>query len=72
MALDQLDEKTETSLAAEADREEEEEDLELEAALLALSEDMAGPTEDVDLGALSPTEKRALLHCLRARLGVDY
>lgn len=46
-------------------------DMDVEAALLALSEDMgAGPTQDVDLSALSPTERQALLRYLRERLGI--
>ncbi len=45
-------------------------DLDVEAALLAVSEDLHGPTEDVDLSKLSPTEKQALLRYLRERLGL--
>lgn len=43
-------------------------DFDVEAALLALSEDLSGPTVDIDLGALSPAERRFVLHCLRERL----
>ena len=46
------------------------EDFDVEAALLAMSEDMGGPTTDVDLSALSPTERQALLRYLRERLGI--
>lgn len=53
-----------------ASLEDEEDDLTVEMALLAMSEDMSGPTEDVDLSTLSPMEKRALLRYLRAHLGV--
>ncbi len=49
---------------------EEEEGFDVEAALLALAEDLSGPTVDVDLSALSPTERRLVLHCLRERLGL--
>jgi hypothetical protein len=45
-------------------------DLDVEAALLAVSEDLHGPTQDVDLSKLSPTEKQALLRYLRERLGI--
>jgi hypothetical protein len=45
-------------------------DFDVEAALLAVSEDMGGPTTDVDLSALSPTERQALLRYLRERLGI--
>ena len=45
-------------------------DLDIETALLALSEDMSGPTVDVDVSGLSPAERRAVLHCLRERLGL--
>ncbi|MBC8102094.1 MAG: hypothetical protein H7Z41_05850 [Cytophagales bacterium] len=45
-------------------------EMDVEMALLALSaQDMGEPTEDLDLGALSPTEKRVLLDLLRKRLG---
>ena len=49
---------------------EDEEAIDIETALLALSEDMSGPTVDVDLGALSPVERGAVLRCLRERLGL--
>ena len=45
-------------------------DFDVEAALLAVSEDMGGPTTDVDLSALSLTERQALLRYLRERLGI--
>ena len=45
-------------------------DLDVETALLALAEDLSGPTVPVDLSALSPTERRLVLHCLRERLGL--
>lgn len=45
-------------------------EFDVEAALLALSEDMGGPMTDVDLSALSPTERQALLRYLRERLGL--
>lgn len=51
--------------------EEEDEDLDIETALLALLEDMSGPTVDVDLSALSPAERRIVLYYLRERLGLD-
>jgi hypothetical protein len=45
-------------------------DLDVEMALLTLSaQDMGEPTEDLDLNALTPTEKRVLLDLLRKRLG---
>jgi hypothetical protein len=45
-------------------------DLDVEMALLTLSaQDMGEPTEDLDLSALTPTEKRVLLDLLRKRLG---
>ena len=56
---------------AEAGAGPEDEDLEVEVALLTLAEDTGGATEEVDLNALSPTEKRALLACLRQRLGLS-
>ena len=45
-------------------------DLDVETALLALSEDLSGPTVPVDLSALSPTERRIILDCLRERFGL--
>ncbi len=45
-------------------------EFDMEAALLAMSEDMGGPTTDVDLSTLSPTERQALLRYLRERLGI--
>ncbi len=51
----------------------EEDDLDVEMTLLALTEDMdGGPTEDVDISALSPTERRALLHFLEQKLGLAH
>jgi hypothetical protein len=45
-------------------------ELDVEMALLTLSaQDMGEPTEDLDLSALTPTEKRVLLDLLRKRLG---
>ncbi len=45
-------------------------DIDVEMALLTLSaQDMGEPTEDLDLSALTPTEKRVLLDLLRKRLG---
>ncbi len=45
-------------------------DLDVEMALLTLSaQDMGEPTEDLDLSALTPTEKRVLLDLLRKQLG---
>lgn len=55
---------------SDQDHEDDEKDLEVKMALLAVTEDMGGPTTDVDLDALSPTEKRALLVLLRERLGL--
>jgi hypothetical protein len=48
----------------------DEEELAVEMALLAMTEDMGAATEEVDLSALSPTEKRAVLMYLRERLGL--
>ena len=70
MQTDRLGQRTFTMDEAAADEADDEEDLDVEMALLALTEDMGGPTEDVDLSALSPTEKRALLVCLQAQLGL--
>lgn len=56
--------------AGDRDEFDEFSDLDVEAALLAMSEDIHGPTEDVDLSKLSPTEKQALLRYLRQRLGI--
>jgi hypothetical protein len=50
--------------------DELEDDMDVEMALLALSEDVPGPTEEVDVSALSDEEKRALLHLLRRHLGI--
>jgi hypothetical protein len=48
-----------------------EDDYDVEAALLAMAADMGGgPTRDVDISALSPGERRAVLACLRERLGL--
>ena len=60
----------ETDVSAAAHAASDMEDFDVEAALLALSEDMGGPTTDVDLSALSPTERQALLRYLRERLGI--
>ena len=49
------------------ERPDQEIDMQIDVALLALSEDVEGPTEEVDLNTLSPAEKRALLACLRER-----
>ena len=54
----------------EEDDSDDEEELAVEMALLAMTEDMGAATEEVDLSALSPTEKRALLMYLRERLGL--
>jgi len=44
-------------------------DVDVEMALMALSaQDVGEPTEDLDLSALSVTEKRVLLKMLRSRL----
>ncbi len=59
----------ETDLPASANAPDLDE-FDVEAALLAMSEDMGGPTTDVDLSALSPTERQALLRYLRERLGI--
>ena len=48
----------------------EEEDLDVEMALLAMTEDVGGPREELDLSTLSAEEKRTLLQYLRERLGV--
>ncbi len=56
--------------AADRDLPENEEELDVEMALLAMSEDTGGPMADVDLSALSLTEKRALLLYLRQHLGI--
>lgn len=50
--------------------DEESADFDVEAALLALSEDLSGPTVPVDISALSPTERRIILDCLRERFGL--
>ena len=68
MQTDRCNERTARGDGAYEDLNDE--DLDVEMALLALTEDMGGPTEDVDLSALSPTEKRALLVCLQAQLGL--
>jgi hypothetical protein len=48
-----------------------EDDYDVEAALLAMAADMGGgPTRDVDISTLSPGERRAVLACLRERLGL--
>jgi hypothetical protein len=57
--------------AEEIDDGEIDDELDVEAALLTLAQDLHGPTQDVDLSTLSPTEKRALFAVLRARLGID-
>lgn len=58
------------SLAEEADAELQATNLDVEMALLTLSaHDMGEPTEDLDLSALTPNEKRVLLDLLRKRLG---
>lgn len=49
---------------------DEEEDLDVEMALLAMTEDVGGPRQDLDLSTLSAEEKRTLLRYLRERLGV--
>ena len=52
------------------DDEEIDDELDVEAALLTLTQDLHGPTQDVDLSTLSATEKRALVAVLRAQLGI--
>ena len=49
----------------------DEDDLDVEMTLMALTEDMGGPMEDVDISMLSPTERRALLHYLQQELGLS-
>jgi hypothetical protein len=56
--------------AVAAGADEESVDFDVEAALLALSEDLSGPTVPMDLSALSPTERRIILDCLRERFGL--
>ena len=49
----------------------DDDDLDVEMTLLALTEDMGGPMEDVDISMLSPTERRALLQYLQQKLGLE-
>ena len=65
-----MGEPTPNQLSDQDAPENDEESLgfDVETALLALSEDLSGPTVDIDLGALSPDERRFVLHCLRERL----
>ena len=48
----------------------DEDDLDVEMTLLALTEDMGGPMEDVDISTLSPAERRTLLQYLQQELGL--
>ena len=62
--------KASGALAEGVDAELQATDLDVEMALLTLSaHDMGEPTEDLDLSALTPNEKRVLLDLLRKRLG---
>ncbi len=59
-----------TDAESAAEQQMTELDVEMEMALLTLSaQDMGEPTEDLDLTALTPNEKRVLLDLLRQRLG---
>lgn len=45
-------------------------DEDFDATLISLISDMGGPLADVDWQALTPTERRTVLACLRERLGM--